>query len=128
MFSCLTNMPRVCGGQAPVVRASSRIRNRSAASLYAQIWIHWLSGPSSVCPAAANGDKLDPPLDPLGPARDDLLGDAGLHRVGADFVQITVLPWREGRTERRGVDDIALHLDHEFLDLRRPVRDRLGTH
>jgi hypothetical protein len=26
--------------------------------------------------------KFDPPFDPLGPALDDLLGDAGLHRVG----------------------------------------------
>ena len=33
MFSWLTNWPRVAGGQAPVARASSRIRKRSAASL-----------------------------------------------------------------------------------------------
>src|SRR5208282_6222106 len=72
--------------------------------------------------------QLDPPLDPLGPARDDLLGDAGLHRVGADLVQVTVLPWRERRAERRRIDDLALHLDDEFLDLRRPVRDRLRAH
>jgi hypothetical protein len=32
-FSCLMNMPRVAGGHAPVARASSRIRKRSAASL-----------------------------------------------------------------------------------------------
>jgi hypothetical protein len=38
------------------------------------------------------------------------------------------LPRCESRTERRGNDDLALHLDFEFLDLRRPVRDRLGTH
>ena len=59
---------------------------------------------------------------------DDLLGDAGLHRVGADLVEITMLPRREGRTEGGCVDDLALHLDHEFLDLGRPVRDRLRTH
>ena len=62
MFSCLMNMPRVCGGQAPVARVSSRTRKRSATSLSAQIWIHWFSGPSSVWPAAANGENLMRPL------------------------------------------------------------------
>ena len=33
MFSCLTNMPLVAGGQAPAARALSRIAKRSAASL-----------------------------------------------------------------------------------------------
>src|SRR6266404_4563999 len=128
MFSCLMNMPRVAGGQAPAARASSRIRKRSAASLYGQMWIHWLSGPSSVWPAAANGDNLTLPSIPLGPALDDLTGDTGLHRVGADLVEIAMLARREGRAERRGDHNLALHLDDEFLGLWRPVRDRLGTH
>lgn len=33
MFSCLTNMPRVAGGQLPSLRDSSRMRARSFASL-----------------------------------------------------------------------------------------------
>jgi hypothetical protein len=69
--------------------------------------------------------QLDPPLDPLGPALDDLLCDTGQHRIGADLVEISVLPRCKGRAERRGIDDLAFHLDLEFLDLRRPVRDGL---
>ena len=72
--------------------------------------------------------KLDATLDPLSPALDDLLGDAGLHRVGADLVQVAVLPWSERGAERRGNDHLALHLDDEFLGHWRPVRDRLRTH
>jgi hypothetical protein len=72
--------------------------------------------------------KLDPILDPLSPALDDLLGDAGLHRIGADLVEVAVPTRSEGRAERRRIDDLAFHLDDEFLDLRRPVRDRLGAH
>jgi hypothetical protein len=34
----------------------------------------------------------------------------------------------KGGAERRRVDDLALHLDDEFLDLWRPIRDRLRTH
>src|SRR5262249_28807050 len=72
--------------------------------------------------------QLYPPRNPLSPALDDLLSDTGLHRVGPDLVEVAVLTGREGRTERRRIKDFALHLDDEFLDLWRPVGDRLGTH
>src|SRR5260370_42560795 len=39
-----------------------------------------------------------------------------------------MLPRCESRAERSRIDDLAFHLDDEFLDLWRPVRDGLRTH
>src|SRR5947207_1036024 len=71
--------------------------------------------------------QLDPSLDPLSPPLDDLLSDARQHRIGADLIKTAVLPRCKGRAEWRRIDDLARHLDDEFLDLGRPVRDRLRT-
>ncbi len=72
--------------------------------------------------------ELDPPFDLFGPALDDRRRRPGKHRIGADLVEIAVLPRRESRAERRGNDDLAFHLDDEFLDLWWPVRDGLAPH
>src|SRR5713101_5944604 len=39
-----------------------------------------------------------------------------------------MLPRCESRAERSRIDDLAFHLDDEFLDLWRPVRYGLRTH
>src|ERR1700674_4354606 len=72
--------------------------------------------------------ELDATLDLLGPALDNRRRRPGKHRVGADLVEIAMLARRESRAERCGDDDLAFHLDEEFLDFWRPVRDGLAPH
>jgi hypothetical protein len=78
--------------------------------------------------AGRQGRQLDPPFDPLGPTLDHRRRRTGQHRIGADLIEIAELPRRKGLRERRGDDDLALHLDDEFADFGRPAGDLLGAH
>src|SRR5437764_7306550 len=67
-------------------------------------------------------------LDAVAPALDHLGDRARPVGVAAEFVDAAMLARVEGRREGRGMEDLALHLEDELLDLDRPDLglDRLG--
>src|SRR5216683_3753259 len=68
-------------------------------------------------------------LDARAPALDHLGDRARAVGVAAELVDAAVLARVEGRRERRGMEDLALHLEDEFRGLGRPDThfDRLGA-
>src|SRR4029434_10056287 len=58
LFSWRIGRTPVCGGHAPAVRVSARMRARSLRSLYTQVCQNLFSPPSSFVQQAASGENL----------------------------------------------------------------------